>query len=259
MITQTTIYKHLSKWTGSDHPLFQYLLYFRDGVAATNTHQAIFIFQQNLSCKLETINGKPGDVLIPIEDQRQGYTDLETWMSNIVRSKFTKIKPKSDNILWVGKFDVSTTCLKKWKSTLELLCRLSRKKSRFGIDTPVILAKEGTNLVAYVYKNQYCAAKFYLYTDLPVNDNVQWKGTFNIEFLCNFIDLLLDLNLTTFTLSITTHTYPLMLLESQKIWAVSTCYNLLDNSMDELKNFYRVVNTPIRTPISGGDESGILV
>lgn len=247
MITQATIYKHLGRWTGSDQPLFQHLLYFHDGVAATNTHQAIFITQQNLSCRLETINGEPRDVLIPTDDQRQGYVDLENWMNNIVRSKFTKIKPKSDNILWAGKLDVSTRCLKEWKSALELLRRLSRKKSRFGVDTPVVLAKEGANLVAYVYKNQYCAAKFYLYTNLPACDSVQWSGIFNVEFLYNFVDLMLDLNLTVFTLSITTDTYPLLLLESQEVWAVSTCYNLSgDLMLEELKEFYRIAN-----PISG--------
>lgn len=263
MITQATIYKHLGKWTGSDQPLYQHLLYFHDGVAATDTHQAIFIPQQNSSCKIETANGEPGDVVIPVIDQQQGYTDLEKWMNGPIRHKFTRIKPIPNNILWSGDIVTPIPCLKEWKSTLELLRRLSRKRSRSGSETPVILAKEGTNLVAYVYKSQYCSAKFYLCTDLPTPKDemdTQWSGTFNVEFLYNFVDLMLEINAPAITMSITIDSNPLLLLESQEIWAVSTCYNLsADFMLEDLERFYHVANIPVRSPISGGAESGVLV
>ena len=261
MITRATIYKHLSKWTKSDHELYQHLLYFHDGVAATNTHQAIFVEQQNPCCRIETVNGEPGNVSIPIVEQQQ-YKNVETWLNDSIRSNFAKIKPTTDNILWSGNIPTSTFCLKDWKFTLELLRRLSRKKSRFGTETPVVLAKEGTNLVAYVYKSQQCSAKFYLYTDLPIPKDkldTQWNGTFNAEFLYNFVDLMLDTNAPDITLSITTDS-SILLLESQEIWAVSTCYNLsADYLLGDLDEFYRVANIPIRSPILGDDGSGILV
>ena len=260
MVPQITLYKQLSKWIAPPFrpELYQHMLFFKDGVAATNTHQAIFVPQTNLDSHMENTKGElwnPGTDIIPQVDKDSGCDTLEKYLDEIVRHKFDRIKPVADNILWSG--TIPSDCLSEWKSTLGLIQRLSRKKMRYGVETPVILAKEGSNLVIYVSKNQYCQAKFYLYTNLEIPSNVldiQWHGAFNVEYFCNVVDFAIEIGAPNIMLSITTDKYPLIVAEFQDIWSVCTYIRCFEDwGLDE---FYELVNTPVRSPIMEESKDG---
>lgn len=256
MITQAILYKQLGKWIGSSQELYQHLFFFKDGVAATNARQAIFVNQQNSSCYMETAKGEKWEPSsIPNPDKERGYDTVEKWLDGIIRPRFSRIKPKAENIRWSG--TIPSDCYKDWKPLLEMARRLSRTKGhrlyRGGpeiTETPVVVAKENTNLVLYACKNQYSAAKLFLYRNFPV-DHINWAGIFNADFLFNFVDLLIDTDAPPVTLSITDDDNFMMVIENAEVWALSTPYRRDDPRLVE--TFYRFVNSPIRAPIIGGD------
>ena len=261
MVNQVTLYKQLLKWIAPPfhhQEMYQHLFFFKDGVAATNTHQAIFVPQVNLNSHMETTKGElwnPGTGIIPQIDKNNGCNTLEEYLDEIIRHKFDKIRPNKDDILWSG--SISSDCFAEWKSTLALIQRLSRKKTRSGTETTMILAKEGSNLVAYVSKNQYCQAKFYLYTALntPTDEpDIQWHGAFKVDYFCNVVDFAMEIGAPSITWSITTDEYPLMMAEFQGIWSVCTYTRCFEEW--GLDQFYEWANIPICSPIMEESKDG---
>lgn len=243
MISRATIYKQLGNWVHESHPLYSNLIFFPEGAAATNTHQAIFlkssfVDKAQIPYHLETPSGLPvpfDQSMISEQDRAAGYTNLKDWMKNSVKPSFDRIYPTPDKRLWTGTF--TADCLQGWKSALEVIKRLSRIRTRYGTETTMILAKEGVNLVAYASKSPYCSAKFYLSQSLsPESD---WSMACTASFLCNIIEFLMDAQLPSFNLSITDEEYPMLLVEWDEFWAVSTATSVIPEGLD---HFYELAH-----------------
>lgn len=215
------LYKYLEKFVctnilqDSDR-LYQHLIFFTDGVAATNKHQILFVKQSNAESHLESVDGNLSTPeIIPASDKHQGYATIKDWLTAVVRPRFTRTYPKS--LCWSNK--ISQSYYANWKIILDMVKRLSRIKNRFGTLTTAMLAKEGTNLVAYASKGDGCSGKFYLYDNC--SGTVDWHCPYDANFLYNVAGLAIDAKIPELTVSVSTGTYPLLVAECNEFWALS--------------------------------------